>query len=164
MHIILIGYRCTGKTTVGKRLAKLLGRECMDTDELLETQEGKKIDEIVATKGWSYFREQEKKVIHAVTQLENRVISTGGGSILDPENVKKLQERGLLIWLRADALAIKKRMAQHLRPSLTGKGAVEEVEQLIKEREPYYLKNADIIIDANQSLATVFQKIKKVIA
>ena len=78
MNIVLTGYRCSGKTSVGKILAKKLGRKFLDTDELIEEHSGCPIDKIIRSRGWNYFREIEKAVIKKAVREDNLVMATGG--------------------------------------------------------------------------------------
>ncbi len=150
MNIVLIGYRCTGKSTVGRILSKKLGWNFVDTDELIEKKEGKSIEEIVSEKGWREFRRIEKEVIEEVSRYRNQVISTGGGAVLDKENRERLKKNGFIVWLRAKPETIKERMLRDKkRPSLTGKAPEEEIEEVLKEREPIYRECSDLIIDTD---------------
>lgn len=158
MNIVIIGYRCTGKSAVGKILANELKRDFVDTDHLITFQEGLEIDEIISLKGWEYFRGMEKLVIEQVSQRDNLVIATGGGVVMDEMNVANLRKKGFIIWLRADADIIRKRMEKdpgtfNARPSLTGRGAVEEIKEMLKIREPYYRNAGDIEVDAGKMSA-----------
>jgi shikimate kinase len=114
MNIVLIGYRCAGKTVVGKRLADRLQRRFVDTDDLIESKEGQ-ISDIVKSHGWDYFRAMEKKVIEEISKEDNLVIALGGGAVLDPDNVVNLERNGLIIWLKADREVLRKRMEQDPR-------------------------------------------------
>ena len=88
MNIFLIGYRCTGKTTVGRSLAKSLGRPFFDADKELVKEQRLNISEIVSQKGWDAFREMESMVIKRICDLDNYVVATGGGVVLNDENIK----------------------------------------------------------------------------
>ena len=152
MNIFLIGYRCTGKTSVGRSLAKRLGWSFVDTDVKLMDEHGQKISEIVDTKGWAAFRKMEKQVIKYVCKQDRHVVATGGGVVLDEENVKRMKDCGVLVWLKATVDTIGNRMAedpltQDFRPSLTSKGGViEEIEEMLFIRNPYYEKAMNLIV------------------
>jgi len=92
MNIYLIGYRCTGKSSVGKSLAKILGWSFLDADVELVKEYKITISEIVATEGWESFRKKEKHVLKRLSSLDKHVIATGGGAILDEENVKNMKK------------------------------------------------------------------------
>src|SRR4030065_2092809 len=134
MNIILIGYRGSGKSTVGRSLAYRMRRRFVDTDGLIESKEGQ-ISDIVKSHGWDYFRAMEKKVIEEISKEDNLVIALGGGAVLDPDNIVNLERNGFIIWLKADQDVLRKRMNGDSRtfasrPTLTGKGTVEELEEM----------------------------------
>ncbi len=152
MNIILIGYRGSGKTTVGRELAKLLERPFFDSDRMVFAKTGRTVSEIVEAGGWPAFREAEKAVIAELSALDQAVISLGGGAVMDPDNVASLEERGKFVWLRADARTLARRMQSEKngggqRPSLTGAGTLEEVERVLAERLPVYRALADLAVD-----------------
>ncbi|MBW2644472.1 MAG: chorismate synthase, partial [Deltaproteobacteria bacterium] len=154
MNIFLIGYRCSGKTSVGKSLAKKLGISFFDTDSELVRKHGMNISEIVRRQGWSIFREMEKVVIKRSCAFDDYVVATGGGAVLDIENVRHMKESGVLIWLKATPETIKKRILQDkntkdFRPALTSKGFVKEIEETLLSRNQYYENAMDFYIDAN---------------
>jgi shikimate kinase len=152
MNIILTGYRCTGKTSTGRRLSARLGRPLFDTDDLILHRTGQTVEEIVAAGGWPAFRDAERAVIRNLSLLDGGVIATGGGALMDPRNVEYLRDNGLFIWLTADAETIAGRLAKdqadgNRRPSLSGKPVVEEVREVLTQREPIYRDIADVNID-----------------
>jgi shikimate kinase len=152
MNIILTGYRCTGKTSTGRRLSARLGRPLFDTDDLILHRTGRTVEQIVAAGGWPAFRDAERAVIRNLSLLDGGVIATGGGALLDPRNVGYLRENGLFIWLVADAATISGRLEKeqaggNKRPSLSGKPVVEEVQEILAQREPIYRGIADLTID-----------------
>jgi shikimate kinase len=154
MNVVLIGYRCAGKSTVGRKLAVRMGKCFVDTDELVEKRQGLAIYDIVQTKGWAFFRAVEKKIIEEVSRRDDLIIAPGGGSVLDAENVRSLRENGLIIWLKADRHILGKRMEQdprsHLsRPTLTGRGAMEEMGEVMASRTPFYEGAADAKLDTS---------------
>jgi shikimate kinase len=154
MNIFLIGYRCTGKTFVGRSLAKRLELSFFDADSELVKEQGMNISEIVNRQGWDVFREMEKAVIKRVCSFDDHVVATGGGAVLDIENVRHMKESGTLVWLKATPETIKRRILQDkstkdFRPALTSKGFVEEIEETLLRRNPYYENAMDIFIDAN---------------
>lgn len=171
MNIFLIGYRCAGKTTVGRSLAKRLERLFFDTDLELVKEQGMKISEIVSKKGWAAFRNIEKRVIQCACERDNQVVATGGGAVLDEDNVKRMKDSGVLIWLRADIKTIEKRIiedntSQDFRPALTSKGSVEEIQETLFARYPYYERAMDFFVDTDimdieAVCVTIIQKIRK---
>jgi len=145
MNIVLIGYRGTGKSTVGKALAAKLGRAVVSTDQEIIRRAGRTIPEIVAGHGWEYFRDLESDVCKDLAGQNNLVIDTGGGAILRKQNVEVLKQNGLLFWLTASVETIASRIGGDTqRPSLTGtKSFVEEIEDVLSERTPSYQAAAD---------------------
>ena len=153
MNIVLIGYRGSGKSTVGRRLASLMERRFVDTDDLVESKEGQ-ISEIVKAHGWDYFRTIEKRIVEEISKEDNLVIALGGGAVLDPVNITNLEKNGFIIWLRADPEVLRKRMNQDprtiaSRPTLTGKGTIEELEEMISIRESFYESASEIQVDTS---------------
>ena len=163
MNLVLIGYRATGKSLVGALLSKRLKRPFLDTDELIQKEADQTIPDIVATKGWDYFRRLEKGVVARVSALDQHIIATGGGVVLDPENTARLRKTGFLVWLKADAATIKSRLAvDSSRPPLTGSDTVDEVSEVLHERLPAYRRAAHISIDTtNLSPAQIADSILK---
>lgn len=155
MNIVIIGYRCCGKTSVGKLISEKLGKEFIDTDELIIEKAGCSIDEIVSNNGWDYFREIEKGIIREVSFMENLVIATGGGIVMSEENVDNLKNNGFIVWLYADTAVIKKRLIEddisaENRPSLTGDGPSDEIRKVLKQRGPLYKRASDFSVDTSQ--------------
>ncbi len=165
MNIVLIGFRGSGKTTVGKILSERSGMDFIDTDKLVERKMGISIPEIVARYGWPFFRELEKKVISEVAKTDFKIIAAGGGAVLDAENVQALKQNGFIIWLKADLKIISARLAKDdvtvaQRPSLTGKGTLAEIEEVFRDREAIYAHSAMMEIDTtNLDAEMVAEKI-----
>ncbi len=145
MNIVLIGYRGTGKSAVGKTLAARLGRELVSTDKEIVKRAGRSIPEIVAQHGWEHFRDLESEVCRDLAGRDNLVIDTGGGAILRQQNVEVLKRNGTLFWLTARVETIVSRIGSDTqRPSLTGtKSFVEEIQEVLQERIPKYEAAAD---------------------
>ena len=105
-NLVLIGYRATGKTSVGAELARILHRPFVDLDQVLVAEAGQSVAEIVAQGGWEEFRRREKDLVDRYRHSRGQVLATGGGVVLDPENVEVLRENGVIIWLTADPATI----------------------------------------------------------
>jgi len=153
-NIYLIGYRCTGKSVVGRALAEALDRPFIDADDELVRTHGMTIQHIVRAQGWEGFRKKEIQVLDRISDLTGHVIATGGGVVLSDDNVARMKQSGTVVWLRATTDTIRQRLqadikAEQLRPSLTSKGAEEEVEEVLKYREPLYTKAAHCTIDTD---------------
>jgi shikimate kinase len=154
MNIYLIGYRCTGKTTVGHALAEKYHRPFIDADAAIVGQYHMSITEMVKRYGWSCFREREKGIIEQLCRQPGRVVATGGGVILDPCNVSQMRDTGTVVWLRAGMETIRNRMAADAatdgqRPVLTEKGLMAEIAQTLNERYPLYLAAAHFSVDTD---------------
>jgi shikimate kinase len=155
MNVVLIGYRCSGKTLVGKMLARELGRDFWDTDRLIEMETGASVPGLVSSKGWDYFRDVERKVIEVVARKDNVVIATGGGVVMEGANMEHLKRNGWIVWLNTDAGVIEERMGQEemsgtARPALTGSNPVEEIERVLRVRTPLYAQAADLAVDTSR--------------
>jgi shikimate kinase len=151
-NLVLIGYRATGKTSVGARLAEVLQRPFVDLDQVLVREAGRSVADIVAEGGWAEFRRLEKELVARYRDARGLVLATGGGVVLDPDNVAALRENGILIWLTADPAAIQARLAQDQprdanRPSLTGGDTIREVAEVVEARAPLYQAAAQMSID-----------------
>jgi len=158
MNIVLIGYRGTGKSTVAKLLADKLGRVVVSTDAEIVTRAKQPIPEIVQQFGWEHFRDLESQVCAELAGRDGLIIDTGGGAILRPQNVQALKATGVLFWLTARVQTIARRIGGDTqRPSLTGtKSCIEEIEEVLRERQPKYQAAADHIIETDgRSLAEV---------
>jgi len=153
--LILIGFRASGKTTVGRYLAEKLGWRFVDADKELEKRMGKTIKEAVEEKGWSYFRSLEREFLKELVDLSNVVISLGGGAVLHEEELKALARKGIIVWLYARPEELVRRIASDektstQRPSLIqGLSLREEVEKLLTERNPLYEKFSHIKVDTS---------------
>ncbi len=162
MNIVLIGYRGTGKSTVGKVLAKKLSRLLIPMDKLIVKKAGIGIPEIVEKHGWDYFRDLESDVAAEVSKMDNCIIDCGGGVILRDENVKNLKQNGICFLLIADIDTIISRIQGDAnRPALKeGMSFKEEQEKVLKEREPKYKAAADVEIDT--AVLSVEQAVEKI--
>lgn len=154
MNFVLVGYRAAGKTSVGRRLSASLRKVFVDTDDLIEERQGTHIGEIVKFHGWDYFRAIEREVISEISNHDDLIIAAGGGVVLEPENVKALKRNGFIIWLRADIQVLFQRMAKDNRtatgrPSLTGKGVLVELKEVLAQREGLYEKASEVQIDTS---------------
>ena len=152
MNVILIGYRATGKTSVGRRLAELLGFPFHDTDEAVSKKTGSTVRQLVATGGWDLFRREERAVVAAFAEKDGCVLSLGGGAAVDQENTKRLRERGFLVWLKADAETIARRLkgdekSAEQRPPLADQDSRIEVSRMLREREEVYRKAAHVSVE-----------------
>lgn len=139
----------TGKTAVGKELAKKKKWRFVDLDELIELKEKRPIPEIFAKNGETYFRKIEKETLARISCKDSLVVSCGGGIVLDSDNVRVMKKSGAMVCLTASAEVILERtkVFKH-RPLLNVPNPKERVEALLKERAPFY-SQADIIVDTS---------------
>jgi shikimate kinase len=154
MKIALIGYRCSGKTAVGRELAKRLGWRFADADRAVEERAGKTVAEIFAQDGERAFRALEREAIAELADAEKCVIATGGGALGNRKNAAALKRDGKVIWLEtsADELARRARAEEARgikRPALTDLPLEEEVAAVLKKRMPAYKAAADCIIQTD---------------
>jgi len=149
-NIILIGFMGTGKTIIGRKLADRLNWDFIDTDSEVERVTGKTIPQIFKQFGESRFRSEEKLVVRKLGKRKHLVVATGGGTVLDSENVACLRENGILICLTANLETILKRVkAGQSRPLLSGKEDLKQkIEELLSVRSQAY-SAADINIDTS---------------
>jgi len=149
MNIILIGYRGTGKSVVGKIVSERLQMECIGMDASIVQKAGMSIPEIVEKHGWTAFRDMESEIARALAERDNIVIDTGGGVIERPENINALKANACIIWLKASTSTIVSRIQEGTeRPSLTGdKSFTDEVEEVLQRRSPIYASAAHYEID-----------------
>ncbi len=149
MNIILCGFMGSGKTVVGGELAKIMGRKFIDTDEMIEEEQGVAVKAIFAAHGEDYFRELEFECCKKVAALKNCVVSTGGGALTFQRNADVLKQSGKIVFLDADFDVICTRVGSgELRPLFKNK---ENAKKLYDERKEKYLTVADIVIDGNMS-------------
>src|SRR6185312_7450358 len=156
MNVVLIGYRGTGKSTVGKILAARLDHILVSTDAEIVKLVGQSIPEIVEQNGWEHFRDLEAKVCQALAGRTGLVVDTGGGAILRSRNVEVLKATGRLFWLTASVGTIAERIGQDSqRPSLTGvKSFVDEIQDVLRERTPKYHAAADYVVETDERSVT----------
>jgi len=154
MNIFLIGYRCTGKTTVGRALAQRLGMEFIDADDYLVEKAGKTIKDIFAQDGEPAFRDLEEQCLAELARRDDLVVGAGGGAVLRNANVCCMKKAGRVILLEADAHTIYARITTDpktgaQRPNLTDKDQYEEIVHLLEYRKPFYAAAADLTLDTS---------------
>jgi shikimate kinase len=161
-NIALIGFMAVGKSAVGRKLARRLKRRFVDLDKAIERSEGMRVRDIFENKGEAYFRDLERQALAHVLQENAQVISTGGGVVLNQDNLRLLKERSLIVCLRADIDTIARRAGgRKLRPLLMGTDKVQRIKELLQQRQGYYAKAH---IDIDTSNLTVDEVVDKIIA
>jgi len=166
VNLVLIGYRGTGKTVVGRALSERLGRAFFDGDDYIEKKAGRTIKEMVAAEGWPFFRAREKEAIRQLSDMENCVIAPGGGAVMDKDNVAFLRDKGWFVLLKADIDTMIQRIrgdekSSGQRPDLLGGDLYEETETVLKERMPTYERVADLVVDTTH--LTIDEVVEKII-
>ena len=146
-NIILTGFRATGKTAVGRRLAERLGYAFVDLDALVEAEAGMSISQLFTERGEAAFRELESRMVGRVAQQRRCVIATGGGTVLSPVNLRVLKQSGVVVTLTADLETLLSRLGTGAyQPILHGNDLRARVEQLLAERRDAY-SQADVTVD-----------------
>lgn len=152
-NIALIGFMGTGKTSVGRLVAELLGFEFLDTDELIQSRTGRSITDIFTKDGEPAFRELERKTVQELSSREKTIISTGGGLPTSSENLAALKTFCLVVCLWASPEKIWERVRhQSHRPLLHDPDPKKKIEDLLKIRAPFY-RAADVLINTDQRSA-----------
>ena len=146
-NIALVGFMAVGKSAVGRSLARRLRRRFVDLDALIEKSEGCKIPEIFSRRGEPFFRALEKQTLSDVLAQSGQVIATGGGIVLDEENLRLLKERARVVGLTASMDALLRRVGRNSRrPLLKGDDVRTRIEELLRERQDRYAQ-AEFTID-----------------
>lgn len=166
-RVALIGFRATGKTTIGEKLARILQYDFMDMDTEISRREKSSIEEMVRERGWSYFRKLESSLLGELATKNRIIISTGGGIILHEQNRVTLRKHFFVVWLKASPETIKKRLAEDLdkqaqRPPLSDKNLLDEVDEILQKRLTYYKETAHFCVSTDMlSPANVTEQIIK---
>ena len=150
-NVVLCGFMATGKTSVGKQLASLLNYEFLDMDTIIETQTGMSIPQIFSSQGEPYFRALESRVAEQVAQKSGCVIATGGGTIVNRQNLDNLKRNGIVIALTANPEIILLRTGSgDSRPMLGEGDHLQRIRLLMEQRSPAYAM-ADMTIDTSSA-------------
>lgn len=153
MNIVLTGFMASGKTEISKKLAKLLGYRLVDTDALIVEGTHMSINDIFETKGEAEFRRIEHDIIRRVSELDNTVISTGGGVVLNQDNMKALRKNGVIVNLSPSFEVILERLngARSTRPLLRNSD-IADIKKRFNDRLPYYA-DCDLKISVSNEYA-----------
>lgn len=162
-NIFLVGLMGAGKTSIGRLLAKRLGKAFFDSDQEIERVTGVKIPVIFEIEGETGFRAREERMLAALVQGGNLVLATGGGAVLSARNRKLLGENGIVVYLRAAVTDLWNRTRHDRnRPLLRAGEPLAILERLYAERDPLYREVADIIVDTGeQSLGSLVHKLER---
>jgi len=161
MNLILFGFKSCGKTTLGQRVAKQLGRPFLDTDQLLFSECGMSCRDLYKAVGEEAFRNLESALLKRLVSHSNTIIAAGGGLILDPRNAALLTQLGALIYLKCDKQTLKKRILEGPLPAFLDPTDPESAfEQMYKERLPKYEAiNATAVDVKGKTLSTLTSEI-----
>jgi shikimate kinase len=148
--IFLIGPMGSGKTAVGRHLARLLDYPFVDSDQEIEVRTGADIPLIFEREGEAGFRHREREVIEQLTRMERVVLATGGGAVLNPDTRRDLRQRGWVVYLEASVAQQMARAGRtRHRPLLQGTDPLARLGQLMQQREPLYREVADVVVSTN---------------
>ncbi|RUA31617.1 MAG: shikimate kinase [Bacteroidetes bacterium] len=156
----------SGKTTVGKKLARLMNRAFVDLDRQIEKDENQSIEEIFEAKGEDVFRELERKALHQTFDLKNTVISLGGGTPCFYDNLEQINAHGIGVYLKLSATSLAHRLQQSKTPrplikNLSDGELFEYVQQQLGERERFYNRTHIIIKGENLKVTELYNVIKE---
>ncbi len=150
-NIILVGFMGTGKSTIGRSLSQTLSYPVIDTDQLIEKQQGRSIPEIFEEEGEDAFRDIETALLRSLLKQSGHIISTGGGIIIREENRQLLRKMGYVIWLVASPEEIYNRTSRNNnRPLLNNEDPAGTIRKLLETRIPLYKECAHLSIETNQ--------------
>lgn len=156
-HVFLIGYRGSGKSTLGRGLATAVNRPFLDSDRWIEEQSGRSISDLFSHSGESVFRDWETRALETIcdTHTPDSIVSLGGGAILRERHRDWIRQHGHAVWLVASPATLARRIEQDFasartRPSLTSMGTLREIETVLAQREPLYRETAETILDVDQ--------------
>ena len=150
-NVILIGMRASGKSTLGRRLARALGRPFLDLDDELARRSGRSVDALLAERGEAGFRRLEAPVLAWAATRRGSVIATGGGAVLHARPFAALAATGTVLYLQAPAAELARRGEGRLRPALTALSPYDEVAALLRRREILYRTQAAFTIPVSRT-------------
>lgn len=154
LNIYLIGLMGAGKTTIGRQLAKRLGRDFYDSDHEIEARTGVRIPVVFEIEGEAGFRAREAQVIAELTRMEGMVMATGGGAVLNPATRARLKESGWVVYLDVPpALLYERTRLDRNRPLLQVENPLQRLETLYQQRDALYRETAHLIVDGSHTLA-----------
>lgn len=168
-QIILTGFMGTGKTEVGRRLARVLGRTFVDTDRLVETKAGRTVAEVFASGGEAAFRALEREAVAEACGIPDAVVATGGGALVDPENRRRLAAAGPIVCLTASPEAILERVGSGserplLADAATDAERLDRIRALLAARATAYGTAAHTIDTTGLTLDQVVERVRSAVA
>ena len=152
--VFIVGMMGSGKSTVGRRLADLMGLAFVDADQVIEEKAGADIGWIFDVEGEDGFRQREEQVLDALSRRQGIVLATGGGAVLRDANRQRLHERGVVVYLRGTVdLIVSRTRHDRRRPLLQGVDARQRLGDLLEQRTPLYEDVAHVIVDTDEGSA-----------
>lgn len=160
-NIVLCGFMGCGKTSVGKRASKLLGRQFCDLDSYIERKAGMTVSEIFAQEGEAGFRARETQAAEEVASMQGMVIASGGGTVLSPQNVEAFHRHGAkILFLDVPVAALQERLKNDKRrPLLQVPDRRRVIAELHEKRAPLYRAAADIVVDGGAPAIVVAKRV-----
>lgn len=140
-NVVLTGFMCTGKSTIGRALAKKMGYRFIDSDEYIVKKQNMTIDEIFEKFGEAEFRRIEQECIKEISEMTNCIVATGGGVVLNPENIANLKKNGVVFNLNASLETILSRANAIKKRPLIRNSTAEEIGERMRVRQPFYDNN-----------------------
>ena len=164
-NIFLVGLMGAGKSTIGRQLARELGKQFRDSDSEIEKRTGVNIDVIFDIEGEQGFRRRETRMLKELVEERGIVLATGGGAVLASENRQLLRDNGLVIYLKASAEHLAGRVKlDRRRPLLQSGDKLAKIRELMTQRQPVYQQLADVVVETNnRSIPRVVREINKMI-
>ena len=164
-NIFLVGLMGAGKSTIGRQLARELGKQFRDSDSEIEQRTGVSIDVIFDIEGEQGFRRRETRMLQELVEERGIVLATGGGAILASDNRQLLRDNGLVIYLKASAEHLAGRVKlDRRRPLLQTGDKLAKIRELMTQREPVYQQLADVVVETNnRSIPRIVREISKMI-
>jgi len=158
-NIILVGLMGAGKSTIGRNLAKSLGKKFYDSDRVIEERTGVDIATIFEIEGEQGFRDREEQVIAELCEQDNIVLATGGGSILRETNRQTMVKHGRVVYLRTSAELLYSRIRHDKkRPLMQTDSPLDTLKKLLDDREPYYMEVSDTVVMTGRQKVPVLVK------
>lgn len=164
-NLYLVGMMGSGKSVTGKKLAVILGYPFIDLDESIQEKTRCTIAEIFSRSGEAFFREKESETLNAVAVKDKNVVATGGGAVLKPENLRRMHETGIIIYLETSLETLWQRVrGRDERPLLKNPDPKGTLEKLFEARRHIYEKEADLTVNTDgQTAEAVAEKIKQLL-
>ena len=162
-NIVLVGFMGTGKSSVAKLLARWTGRTLVEMDDEIEKKEGMSINQIFSTKGENHFRRREREVVEELSARRGLVVSTGGGVVLNGDNIRDFKTGGIVVCLDASPETVYRRVKHEShRPLLQTPDPLAKIKELLAFRAPFYAKADAKVSTDGKSVDQVAEEIAKI--